>query len=281
MSSRISFLKRVQPPASESRGLPQVTARITSRRYGVLGVKVDAIQIPDVIRRIEEWIASHAASRFIAVTGMHGIVEAQHDATFKNILSDADLVVPDGMPLVWFGRIRGYPLKRRVYGPELAESFCRETRSKYRHFFYGGAPGVAEGLAEVLRGEYGISVAGSYSPPFGPVTDEEDAQIVKLIHKAAPDVIWVGLSTPRQERWMYEHRDSVRVPALIGIGAAFDFLTGRGKQAPSWMREHGLEWSFRLWQEPRRLWRRYLIYGSEFVWGAFLELAGLKTFGRD
>lgn len=242
---------------------------------------MDAIQIPEVIDRIEQWISNRSASRFIAVTGMHGVVEAQHDRSFKEILSGADLVVPDGMPLIWFGRRRGYSLKRRVYGPELAEGFCRATRAKYRHFFYGGAPGVAEGVAQVLRTQYGICVAGTYSPPFRPLTAEEDAQIVELIHEASPDVIWVGLSTPRQERWMHEHRASLRVPALIGIGAAFDFFTGRVKQAPRWMREHGLEWLFRLWQEPRRLWRRYLLYGAEFLWGTFLELVGLKTFQKD
>lgn len=281
MSPRIGLSKRSQTQPSESQSLRQIPARTTSRRYGVLGIQVDAIQIPEVIGRIEEWIANRSVSRFIAVTGMHGIVEAQHDTTFKSILSDADLVVPDGMPLVWLGRKRGYPLKRRVYGPELTQCFCRETRSTYRHFFYGGAPGVAEGVAQVLRTEYGICIAGSYSPPFRPLTYEEDAQIVQLINEVAPDVVWVGLSTPKQERWMHEHRDSLQVPALIGIGAAFDFLAGTVRQAPRWMREHGLEWSFRLWQEPQRLWRRYLIYGSEFLWGAFLELAGLKTFEGD
>jgi N-acetylglucosaminyldiphosphoundecaprenol N-acetyl-beta-D-mannosaminyltransferase len=241
-------------------------------------VQVDAVQIPEVISRMEEWIASRSASRFIAVTSMHGIVEAQHDTSFKEILSHADLVVPDGMPLVWFGRKRGYSLERRVYGPELMESFCRATRAKYRHFFYGGAPGVAENLADFLYRQSGACIAGAYSPPFRPLTSGEDDEIVTLIHRAAPDIVWVGLSTPKQERWMFEHRKLLRVSVLVGVGAAFDLLTGRVRQAPRWMRERGLEWMFRLWQEPRRLSRRYLIYGSEFAFKASLEAMGLKSF---
>jgi len=250
----------------------------TSPRFGVLGVQVDAIQIPDVIGRMEEWIADRSKSRFIAVTGMHGTVEAQHDQSFKEILRDADLVVPDGMPLVWLGRKRGYSLDRRVYGPELMGSFCKVTRAKYRHYFYGGAPGVAQNLADILSRQSGVCIAGTYSPPFRPLTIQEDDEIVRLIRLAAPDVVWVGLSTPKQERWMFEHQKSVRVPVLVGVGAAFDLLTGTVRQGPGWMREHGLECVFRLWQEPRRLCRRYLIYGSEFVLKASLEAMGLKSF---
>jgi N-acetylglucosaminyldiphosphoundecaprenol N-acetyl-beta-D-mannosaminyltransferase len=237
---------------------------------------VDAVQIPDVINQIEVWIADRSPSRFIAVTGMHGIVEAQHDASFKTILKQADLVVPDGMPLVWLGRKCGYPMERRVYGPELTESFCRATHTKYRHFFYGGVPGVADNLADFLHIQSGACIAGTYSPPFRPLTDREDNEIIKRINQAAPDIVWVGLSTPKQERWMFEHRKSLRAPVLVGVGAAFDLLTGRVMQAPRWMREHGLEWLFRLQQEPQRLWRRYLIYGPEFVWKASLEALGPK-----
>lgn len=247
-------------------------------RFSVLGVPVDAVQIPQVISWIETQIAKRSGCRFIAVTGMHGIVEAQHDRSFSRTLKDADLVVPDGMPLVWLARREGHELRRRVYGPELQDAFCRETRGKYRHFFYGGAPGVAQHLAEHLRRRYGVCVAGTYTPPFRPLTDEEDQNLVKLISESAPDVLWVGLSTPKQERWMDLHRNSLRVPVLVGVGAAFDILTGRVRQAPLWMREAGLECLFRLLQEPKRLWRRYLIYGSEFAWKACLEEIGLKTF---
>jgi N-acetylglucosaminyldiphosphoundecaprenol N-acetyl-beta-D-mannosaminyltransferase len=246
--------------------------------YGVLGVRVRAVQIPDVVTRMEGWIAEESRSHFIAVTGMHGIVEAQHDVSFKEILEAADLVVPDGMPLVWLGRMHGYSLRRRVYGPELTENFCKVTRKKYRHFFYGGALGVAETLAEHLSRRHGICVAGTYSPPFRPLTAEEDREITELINVTKSDVVWVGLGTPKQERWMFEHRKSVNAPVLIGVGAAFDFLTGRVTQAPPWMREHGLECLFRFCQDPLRLWRRYVIYGSEFAWKASLEAIGLRKF---
>jgi len=246
--------------------------------FRVLGVRVDAVQIPGVILQMEHWISERRRCRFIAVTGMHGITEAQHDLSFKEILNSADLVVPDGMPLVWLGRLRGHSLGRRVYGPELMESFCQSTGPQYRHFFYGGAPGVPTLLAEVMHKKYRINVAGAYSPPYRALTAQEDEEIVRQIHASNPDVVWVGLSTPKQERWMYEHRLRLQVPVTVGVGAAFDLHSGRVKQAPGWMRENGLEWSFRLLQEPRRLWKRYLVYGSEFMWSVALELLSLRRF---
>ena len=194
-------------------------------RFRVLGVPVDAVQIPGVVGQISRWIDERHSTRYVAVTGMHGITESLRDPHFRLILKAADLVVPDGMPLVWIGRLRGRQMKRRVYGPELMETFCRETGPRYRHFFYGGAPGVPEDLAHVMQERHGIQVAGAYSPPFRPLSVEEDRELVDLIHAASPDVLWVGLSTPKQERWMYEHRDKIRVPAMLGVGAAFDLNT--------------------------------------------------------
>jgi N-acetylglucosaminyldiphosphoundecaprenol N-acetyl-beta-D-mannosaminyltransferase len=246
--------------------------------FSVLGVRVNAVQIPNVIEQMERWTSKADTCHFIAVTGMHGVTEAQHDPLFKQVLNSADLVVPDGMPLVWLGRHHGYTLPHRVYGPELMQAFCTETGSKYRHFFYGGMPGVPSLLAETLEKKFGIHTVGMYSPPFRQLSKEEDAEILGFINLAKPDVLWIGLSTPRQEHWMYEHRSKLRVPVVVGVGAAFDFNTGRIKQAPVWMREHGLEWAFRLLQEPRRLWRRYLVYGSEFVWDVALELLSLRNF---
>jgi len=209
---------------------------------------------------------------------MHGITETQYDPSFKQMLNSADLVVADGMPLVWLGRWHGHAMRRRVYGPELMEIFCRETGALYRHYFYGGGPGVAERLAEILRQRYGVRTAGTWSPPFRPLTEEEKVEVARRIEAAAPDVVWVGLSTPKQERWMYEHRSRLSVPLMAGIGAAFDFVAGTKKQAPAWVRESGLEWLFRLAQEPRRLWRRYLVMGSKFVWNVALELLRLRKF---
>jgi N-acetylglucosaminyldiphosphoundecaprenol N-acetyl-beta-D-mannosaminyltransferase len=250
--------------------------------FRVLGVRVHGVQIPDTIGILESWIKESGSSRYVAVTGMHGVSEAQRDPAFKTALATADLIVPDGMPLVWLGRLRGFKsMKRRVYGPELMETFCRQTGSKYRHFFYGGAPGVADMLANVERERHGIQVAGTYCPPFRPLSQDEETTIQSILKEAAPDVLWIGLSTPKQETWMYEHRDKISVPVMLGVGAAFDLNTGRLKQAPVWMRENGMEWLFRLLAEPSRLWRRYIINGSGFAWNVFLEVLGMKTFEVD
>jgi N-acetylglucosaminyldiphosphoundecaprenol N-acetyl-beta-D-mannosaminyltransferase len=245
--------------------------------FTVLGVRVDAVQIIDVIAEMEHWIVTRAAGHFVAFTGMHGVTEAQVDPSLKQILNSADLVVADGMPLVWLGRRHGRDMRRRVYGPELLETFCCNTGPFYRHYFYGGGPGVAERLAEVLNERYGVRTVGTYSPPFRPLTGEEEAEVVRRIRAAAPDVVWVGLSTPKQERWMYDYRARLGVPVMAGVGAAFDFLAGTVRQAPVWMRENGLEWLFRLANEPLRLWRRYLVLGPRFACEVLLELLGDKT----
>src|SRR5579863_8541866 len=261
--------------------IPNTTDVLTSKEtatFPVLGVRVDAVQIPDTIGILRRWIAERDGSHYVAVTGMHGISEAVSNPAFRSALAAASLVVCDGMPLVWLGRLHGHRLKRRVYGPELMEAFCRETGPRYRHFFYGGAQGVPEHLAEVLRTRHGIQVVGTFSPPFRPLTPEEDREVVAMIEATQPDVLWIGLSTPKQERWMYEHRTKLTVPAVLGVGAAFDLNTGKLRQAPSWMREHGLEWLFRLFAEPRRLWRRYLVNGPIFVWNVSLELLNARKF---
>ena len=248
--------------------------------FRVLGVRVDAVQIPDVIKEMGKWISQRDRPHYIAVANVHVVMEARHDPSFKKVLEEADLCVPDGMPLIWVGRLRGHKLQRRVYGPDLLLEFCRETQEMgYRHYFYGGAPGVPEALSEKLKGQFPqLNVAGVCSPPFRPMTAEEDGRQVEMINQAAPDVLWVGLGCPKQERWMREHRDRLRVPVLVGVGQAFDIHSGRSKQAPKWLREHGLEWLYRLLAEPRRLWRRYLLYNSQFIVCESLELLRLRRF---
>jgi N-acetylglucosaminyldiphosphoundecaprenol N-acetyl-beta-D-mannosaminyltransferase len=209
---------------------------------------------------------------------MHAVMEAQHSLPFKEILSRASLVVADGMPLVWVEKVHRFPLRRRVYGPELMETFCQQTGGRYSHFFYGGAPGVADRLSKVMKQRFGIRVAGTYSSPFRHLNGDEERRVLDLLHASSPDVLWVGLSTPKQESWMAEHGERAGVPVLLGVGAAFDFFTGRALQAPLWMREHGLEWLFRLVIEPRRLWRRYIIYGLQFAWNVALQLTGIKRY---
>lgn len=234
-----------------------------------------AVQIPEVVSQIQLWIQSGAKGRYIAVTGMHGIAESRADCDFRRALDFADLVVPDGMPLVWLGRWHRHPLKRRVYGPELMETFCRETGAAYRHFFYGGGPGIAQSLANSLHQRYGIVVAGTYCPPFRPLTEGEQQDITSCIEGTSPDLLWVGLSTPKQEKWMHHNRERLSVRVMLGVGAAFDFQSGNTRQAPEWMRESGLEWLFRLLTEPQRLWRRYLVSIPKAAGLVFLELVGL------
>jgi exopolysaccharide biosynthesis WecB/TagA/CpsF family protein len=278
LETAYAFVLRKCDSSATERTLPATPHRMPS--YGVLGVRVDAVQIPDVVSRMEEWIARREACRYVAVTDMHSLMQAQHSASFKKILANADLVVPDGFPLVWLGRRKGFALRRRVYGPELLERFCEETAAKgYRHFFYGGADGVAEDLAARLAARFaGLQIAGVSCPPFRILTQAEDDEAVSLINGTRADVVWVGLGAPKQERWMAEHQSRLDAPVLVGVGAAFDFHTGRVAQAPPWMREHSLEWLFRLLREPGRLWRRYLIYGTEFVALVLLESLGLKKF---
>ncbi len=262
-----------RPLTAEGQAQPQIpaggvsTARLPSwfSSFLTLGVPVNAVQIPDAIEAMSRWIDAGGVARYVTVTGMHGLIEAQDDLELRRIFQSADLVVPDGMPLVWVGRLRGHNLRRRVYGPELMETFCAETGPAYNHYFYGGGPGVAERLAYTMSERHGIRVAGWYTPPFRDLTPEEDEEVIEAIDSSGAQIVWVGLSTPKQERWMAAHRDRVQAQVLVGVGAAFDFLSGTKSMAPRWMREHGLEWFYRLVTEPTRLWRRYLIGGARFL----------------
>lgn len=246
--------------------------------FAVLGVRVDPVQMAGAVEMMRGWIADRAGTRYVAVTGMHGITEAQRSPEVRRALAAADLVVADGMPLVWLGRLRGFPMKRRVYGPDLMLEFCGATAGKgVRHFFYGGAAGVPERLAVVFRDRFpGLEVAGTWSPPFRELTESEIGEVCARIEAAHPDVVWVGLGTPKQELLMHRLLPRLKVPVMVGVGAAFDLHTGRVRQAPVWMREIGLEWLWRLGMEPRRLWRRYLIGGARFVFGVSLELLGMR-----
>jgi N-acetylglucosaminyldiphosphoundecaprenol N-acetyl-beta-D-mannosaminyltransferase len=251
-----------------------------SNRFYVLAVPIDACTIANVIAKSEEWICDKQCSHFIVFNNANGIVLASQNQSFRRAAVEADLSVPDGMPLVWLGRWKGFPIRRRVYGPEFLLEFCQQTEKKgYRHFFYGGHTGVPEKVTQSLKEKFpGIVIAGCYSPPFRPLTPEEEAVIERMINESRADILWVGLGAPKQEIWMEQHRRRLEVPVMAGVGAAFDFLAGRVSQAPLWMRENGLEWLYRLCREPRRLWRRYLVYNSLFLYYLFLEKTGLRKF---
>jgi N-acetylglucosaminyldiphosphoundecaprenol N-acetyl-beta-D-mannosaminyltransferase len=248
-------------------------------RFGVLGVWIDAVDPGGAQAAIEGWIGSGEGG-YVCVANVHSVMEARRDPALQTVFNAARLAVPDGMPLVWVGRLRGHRGVRRVYGPDLTLQLCeRAAQRGHRCFFYGGAPGVAEQLAEALGRRFpGLRVAGTEAPAFRPPTPEEDEEAVRRINAAAPDLIFVGLGCPKQERWMAAHRDRLRAAVLVGVGAAFDFHTGRVPQAPRWMMRAGFEWLFRLGQEPRRLWRRYLVYNPLFVFHLTLELLGLRRY---
>ncbi len=248
--------------------------------YKALGVRVHAIKKQEAIAEMEKQIAAGGRGHYVAVTGMHGLSEAKKDSRFREILNRAFLVVPDGMPLVWLARYHQIPMRRRVCGSELMESFCEVTGPRFRHFFYGGAPGVAEDLAGQLSARFGIVVAGTYTPPFRPLSPEEVAEVEKCVAETAPDILWVGLSTPKQEKWMAEYGPMLEVPLMVGVGAAFDMHSGRLSRAPQWMQSSGLEWLYRLLQEPKRLWKRYLVLIPEAAWAVSLELLGLRKFDK-
>jgi N-acetylglucosaminyldiphosphoundecaprenol N-acetyl-beta-D-mannosaminyltransferase len=239
---------------------------VTIARVNVLGVGVSALSMKLALNTIGGWI-SQRQQHYVCVTGVHGVMESQRDPLLRRIHNAAGLVTPDGMPLVWLSRLHGHGHVERVYGPDLLLALCeRSLTTGYRHYFYGGAPGVPELLAERLQQRFPeLHVAGTFSPPFRPLTTEEDEQIVAAINAAAPDIVWVGLSTPRQEHWMAAHIGRLRAPVLIGVGAAFDFHSGRKRQAPRWIQHSGLEWLFRIMVEPRRLWRRYAVNNPLFV----------------
>jgi N-acetylglucosaminyldiphosphoundecaprenol N-acetyl-beta-D-mannosaminyltransferase len=241
-------------------------------RVNILGVGVSAIDIQMALCTIETWI-ERREPHYICVTGVHGVMESQRDAEVRLIHNSAGLVTPDGMPLVWLSRLMGFRHVERVYGPDLLLAVCeRAVGQGYRHFFYGGASGVAGKLVARLQCRFpGLQVAGTYSPPFRPLTPEEDAAVVERINAAQPDIVWVGISTPKQERWMAEHVGRLTAPVLVGVGAAFDVHAGIRRQTPRWVQRSGLEWCFRLLTEPRRLWRRYLINNPWFLWRILLQ----------
>ena len=226
----------------------------------------------DALATIERWIAARTPN-YVCITGVHGVIESQANSRLMGVHNKAGLVTPDGMPLVWMSRALGYRRTRRVYGPDLMHALSSlSARRGYTQFYYGGNDGVADLLKQALEAQYpGLPVVGTHTPPFGDLTAAEDEAIVAKINAAGPDIVWVGLSTPKQEYWMSEHLKRIDAPVMIGVGAAFDFLAGLKPQAPVVMRRNGLEWLYRLVTEPRRLWRRYL-----YIVPRFIVLAGAQ-----
>jgi len=236
------------------------------QRVEVLGVKITPSTIERAVDKIAGWIADDTRT-YVCVTSVHGVVESLADPALRDIHNAAGMCTTDGMPLVWASKYAGFDFADRVYGPDLTLALAeRAAGDGWKSYFYGAADGVAQRLGEELEERFpGFTTAGSFSPPFRPLTDAEEDDIVATINSSGADIVWVGLSTPKQERWMDAFRDRLDAPVLIGVGAAFDFHTGGTKQAPYWIQRSGFEWLFRLTTEPKRLWRRYLLQYPKFV----------------
>jgi len=254
-------------PAAEAAGEPP--------RYNVTGVGVSALTLP---RATELIVGARGRLRrgYVCLATAHGLTEARRDPELRRIYNESWLTTPDGMPLVWLGP----PGTSRVYGPDLMLAVCDAGRATgLRHFFCGGTPGVAEELREKLIVRFpGLEVAGTYCPPFRAFTPEERLALLAEVNRTRPDVLWVGVSSPKQERFMAEWWRELDAGVLVGVGAAFDFLSGRVRQAPRWIQRSGLEWLFRACTEPRRLGPRYLRTTPLFALRVVAQQLGLRRY---
>ena len=250
------------------------------QRVNVLGVGVSAINIPMALAQLDRWIRERTTKTYVTVTGVHGVMESQRDENIRRMHNQAGMVTPDGMPLVWLGKMAGHNEMDRVYGPDLMLAVMEKSVSAgYRHYFYGGADGVPELLKQKLEEKFpGIQVVGNYSPPFRALTPAEDEQIVQMINDTNPDIVWVGLSTPKQERWMDAHVGRISAPVMIGVGAAFDFHAGLKSKAQRFIQRSGFEWLYRLVTEPKRLWKRYLVNNPLFIMSILGQKLGLRKY---
>lgn len=252
-------------------------------RFNVLGTQVCAVNPESARSAICDWIEHGRRCHYICVTGVHGVMEGLRNPEICRAHNCADMVVPDGMPLVFLAKLHLHNETRRVYGPDLMTSLLSISPGKgYRNFFYGGKPGVADDLATLMRTLYpGLPVSGVISPPFGDLPNSDEERFIDAINSSNTHILWIGLSTPRQELLMSRWHDRLNCSVMIGVGAAFDFLSGRKIQAPRWMMHIGMEWFFRMCSEPRRLAPRYLRNNPAFVWHTFLQLTHLRKYPID
>jgi N-acetylglucosaminyldiphosphoundecaprenol N-acetyl-beta-D-mannosaminyltransferase len=245
----------------------------------ILGVGVSALNLETTVDYLDAWIKA-GEKQYVCCCNVHLVMESRRSTTVRRVLNQAGMVTPDGMPLVWLVRNAGQTTASRVYGPDLMELVLSRSRTQQTtHFFYGGAAGVAQKLKTDMERRFpGVRVVGTLSPPVGSVEELATDEVAEIINAAQPDYVWVGIGCPKQEQWMAAMRSRLTASILVGVGAAFDFHTGKVSQAPRWMMRSGLEWLYRLAREPRRLWRRYLVYNPWFVWDVAMQKAGLRRF---
>jgi N-acetylglucosaminyldiphosphoundecaprenol N-acetyl-beta-D-mannosaminyltransferase len=246
-------------------------------RFDVLGSRISALTLDRTVGLISDRVAKRTPG-YVCICNVNDVVEGIKSPEVKATINEAWLATPDGMPMVWWGRRVGFSGMERVYGPDLLRTVIVDPRhAGTRHFFYGGSPDVVAKMIDgAKRINPDVKIVGKISPPFRPLTAEEDSGFAEAINAADPDVVWVGLGCPKQNLWMAENRAKLQAPVLIGVGAAFDFLAGVKSQAPPWMQRNGLEWFFRLITEPRRLWKRYLIHNTIFIAHTLAHVLGLK-----
>ncbi|MEO5802633.1 MAG: WecB/TagA/CpsF family glycosyltransferase [Verrucomicrobiota bacterium] len=251
-------------------------------RVNILGVGISALNLDLAKQAFVEAVRAKTKG-YVCVTGVHGVMESQDDERLRAIHNQAFLCTPDGMPMVWLGKLKGFKEMSRVYGPDLMLEIMEISREQgIRHFFYGGANGVAQELKLRFEKRFpGIQIVGTYEPPFRPLNSEEERELHRVLNETKPDVFWVGLSTPKQERFMAEYLPRFDVTLMVGVGAAFDFHSGSVKQAPRWIQRSGLEWLFRFCMEPKRLWRRYLKNNPRFVYKVACQFFGIKKFALE
>ncbi len=258
---------------------PKRAAMEPLHRFNVLGVGIHALNLPQASERIIE-AARVRSGGYVCFCDVNSVSCARRDPAHRAALRRAFLVTPDGMPLVWLGRRDGHAGTSRVYGPDLLESVCAQTAgTSLTHFFYGAGPGIAGQLAARLSARFpGLKIAGTHTPPFRTLNHEEEAELAHRVNTLRPDFFWVGLSTPKQEHFMSTHLGKLDVGVMLGVGAAFDFLSGNIRQAPRWMQRSGLEWLFRLCTEPRRLAPRYFRNNPLFVLKVLAQRTGLRRY---
>jgi N-acetylglucosaminyldiphosphoundecaprenol N-acetyl-beta-D-mannosaminyltransferase len=235
--------------------------------FNLFGVEIAATTIDRTVETLASWIETGSYARLVTFTNVHMLTESYWNPAFQRVLREMDLNCPDGMPLVWIGKLFGLSVER-VAGPDFMPAFCRATANRgYRHFFYGGDPGVAQRVVAKLRAATpDIRIAGSWCPPFGAISGKEREKVIRTINNSGADVLWVCLGCPRQEMWMLEHRDRLNVRVVLSVGQAFNILAGTRTRAPKLLRGLGLEWLYRMAAEPKRLAGRYLTSNLTFLY---------------
>ena len=234
-----------------------------------------------MVQIMDHWVqAEPDVCHYVVNTGMHGIITAHRDTSFKTVLNSADLFVPDGILVTLIARLKGFSIHRSQTGPELMWEFGKIADQRgHKYFIYGDTDDTLQALAVNLREAFpGIRLVGQYSPPFRDLTQQEDDDVMSMINEAKPDVLWIGLGAPKQERWMYEHRARLEVPVVVGVGAAFKYHSGITNRAPQWIRVLALEWLWRLGQEPGRVWRRIFVDAPQFLFLAVTDLLGIRKY---